>query len=141
MEKVQRDTQLSTKHTYKTKDRETRTSLKTGGEIRCSGRVSSSCSTSDTRRGTYRGNLWHRYSITVNQVIMATVNFRSDDFNLTKRNPWFSNFLVSSNPFIKEILIGTTSSGISYQIKSTRSLSGIPSLNTLKTKRFESQIK
>jgi hypothetical protein len=38
------------KHTYKTKDRVTRTSLKTGGERRCSGRVGSSCSTSDTRR-------------------------------------------------------------------------------------------
>jgi hypothetical protein len=30
--------------------RETRTPLKTGGELRCSGRVSSSCSTSGTRR-------------------------------------------------------------------------------------------
>ena len=24
-------------------------------------------------------------------------HFRSDDFNLTKKNPWFSSFLVSSN--------------------------------------------
>ena len=40
--------QRSTKHTHKTKDRVTRTSLKTGGEFRCSGRVSSSCSTSAT---------------------------------------------------------------------------------------------
>ena len=46
---VQQDKQRSTKHTYKTKDRVTRTSLKTGGELRCSGRVNSSCSTSDTR--------------------------------------------------------------------------------------------
>ena len=38
--KVQKDKQRSTKHTYKTKDRVTRTSLKTGGELRCSGRVS-----------------------------------------------------------------------------------------------------
>jgi len=38
-EKVQRDKQRSTKHTYKTKDRVTRTLLKTGGELRCSGRV------------------------------------------------------------------------------------------------------
>jgi hypothetical protein len=45
-EKVQKDKQWSTKHTYKTKDRVTRTPLKTGGELRCS----SSCSTSDTRR-------------------------------------------------------------------------------------------
>jgi len=49
-EKVQKDTQRSTKHTYKTKDWVARTPLKTGGELRCSGRVSSSCSTSDTRR-------------------------------------------------------------------------------------------
>ena len=42
--------QRSTKHTYKTKDQVTRTPLKTGGELLCSGRVSSSCSTSDTRR-------------------------------------------------------------------------------------------
>jgi hypothetical protein len=47
--KVQKDKQRSTTHTYKTKDRVTRTPLKTGGELRCSGRVSSSCSTSGTR--------------------------------------------------------------------------------------------
>ena len=47
-EKVQKDKQQSTKHTYKTKDRVT--PLKFGGELRCSGRVSSSCSTSDIRR-------------------------------------------------------------------------------------------
>jgi hypothetical protein len=40
--------QRSTKHTYKTKDRVTRTPLKTWGELRCSGRVSSSCSTGGT---------------------------------------------------------------------------------------------
>jgi hypothetical protein len=33
------------KHTHKTKDWVTRTPLKNGGELRCSGRVSSSCST------------------------------------------------------------------------------------------------
>jgi hypothetical protein len=49
-EKVHRDKQWSTKHTYKTKDRVTRTPLKTGDELRCSGRVSSSCSTSGTCR-------------------------------------------------------------------------------------------
>jgi len=48
--KVQKDKQRSTKHTYKTKDRVTRTPLNSGGELRCSGRVSSSCSTSGTRR-------------------------------------------------------------------------------------------
>ena len=49
-EKVQKDKQRSTKCTYKTNDRVTRTPLKTGGQLRCSGRVSSSCSTSETRR-------------------------------------------------------------------------------------------
>ena len=47
-EKVQKDKQRSTKHTYKT--RVTRTPLKTGDELRCSERVSSSCSTSGTLR-------------------------------------------------------------------------------------------
>jgi len=42
----QKDKQRSTKHTHKTKVRVT---LKTGGELRCSGMLSSSCSTSDTR--------------------------------------------------------------------------------------------
>ena len=48
-EKVRKDKQRSTKHTYKTKDRVTWTPLKTGGELSCSGRVGSSCSTSGTR--------------------------------------------------------------------------------------------
>ena len=48
--KIQKDKQRSTKHTYKTKDWVTWTPLKTGGELRCSGMVSSSCSTGDTRR-------------------------------------------------------------------------------------------
>jgi hypothetical protein len=46
-EKVQRDKQRSTKHTHKTEDRVTRTPFKTGVELRCSGRVSSSCSTNE----------------------------------------------------------------------------------------------
>jgi hypothetical protein len=49
-EKVQKDKQRSTKHTHKTKDRVTRTPLKTWGVLDCSGGVSSVCSTSDTRR-------------------------------------------------------------------------------------------
>ena len=36
-EKVQKDKQRSTKHTYKSEDRVTRTPLKTGGELMCSG--------------------------------------------------------------------------------------------------------
>jgi len=49
-EKVQKDKQRSTKHSHKNKDRVTRTPLKTGGGLWFSGRVSSSCLTSGTRR-------------------------------------------------------------------------------------------
>jgi len=69
------------------------TQLKTGGELRCSRRVSSSCSTWGTRHVTLVTNLvistwmrkgsdlwqaeyihdhlWHRYSVAVNQVMVA----------------------------------------------------------------------
>ena len=95
-EKVQKDKQRYTKYTYKTKDRVTRAPLRIGGELRWSGRVSISCSTSGTSRvnlvtnpvisrewgkdrevlatsGTYPGHFWHRYSVAVNQVMVATV--------------------------------------------------------------------
>ena len=39
--------------TLETKDRVTRTPLKTGGELMCSGRLNSSCTTSGTRRVTF----------------------------------------------------------------------------------------
>ena len=42
--------------THETKDRAKRTPLKIGGELRCSGRASSSCSTCGTRRGTLTTN-------------------------------------------------------------------------------------
>ena len=48
-EKGQKDKQRSTNHTHKTKDRVTRTPLKSGGERRYS-RVISFCSTSGTCR-------------------------------------------------------------------------------------------
>ena len=32
----------------------------------------------------------------------VTINFRSDDFNLTNRNPWFSSFLVSTYPLSRK---------------------------------------
>jgi len=51
IEKIQKNKQRSIKHTYNAKDRVTRTSLKTGGEPRYSGRVScfSSMHTSSIR--------------------------------------------------------------------------------------------
>jgi hypothetical protein len=54
-EKVQKDKQRSAKYTHITKVRVTRTPIKTGCELRFSGSVSSSCSISDTRRVTDRG--------------------------------------------------------------------------------------
>jgi hypothetical protein len=48
--KVQKDNQRSTKHKHKSTDRVTQTSIKTGGVLRCSGRVRSSCSNSGTHR-------------------------------------------------------------------------------------------
>jgi len=102
-EKVQSDTHRFTKHTYKTKDRVTRTPLTTGGELRCSGKVGYYCST----RGLVnlvtnpvisrewgkclgqvehiRCHLWHIYSITVNQVMVATVTFSKGWLQLDKK--------------------------------------------------------
>ena len=50
MTKRKKDKQRSTKHTHQTKYRVTRTPLKIGGELRCSGMVGNSCSTSGTSR-------------------------------------------------------------------------------------------
>ena len=49
-QKEQKDKQRCGKYTHKIKDAVTRTPLKTWDEHRCPGMVSSSCSTSDTRR-------------------------------------------------------------------------------------------
>jgi hypothetical protein len=46
----QKDKKWSTRYTHKTKDRVTRTQLKTGGELRCLRKGKRSCYTSDTRR-------------------------------------------------------------------------------------------
>ena len=80
---------------------------KTGGELRCSGRIGSSCSLVTipvishewerdwkvfTTSGTYTWSF-------VTQMFSNCEP--SDDFNLTNRNPWFSSFLVSSNPLLR----------------------------------------
>jgi len=44
-----KDKQRSINYTHKAKDRVTRTTLKTGDELRCSGWAGGSCSTSGTR--------------------------------------------------------------------------------------------
>ena len=59
-----------------------------------------------------RGHLGHKYSIAVNQVMVTTVKFRSDDQQLP----------CQQQPSIKEMLIGITSSGISYHLRDIYSI-------------------
>ena len=42
----------------------------------------------------FRTHLRHRFSDTVNQVIITTVNVGSNDFNTINSNPWISGYLV-----------------------------------------------
>jgi hypothetical protein len=118
-QKVHRDKQRSTKHTYKTKDRVTRTPLRTGCELRSSGREGSSWCTSGIRRVNLVTNSVIIRELGKAREVLTTSGtypwscvthiFHSGqpshgDFNLTKRNPWFSNFLVSNNPLSKKSL-------------------------------------
>ena len=123
-EKVQKDKQRSTKHTHQTKDRVTWTPLKTRGELRCSGRVSSSCCTIGTRRvnivtkpvisrewgkdrkvftisGIYPWSFVTRIFHDVNQVMLVTVKCLKWWFQVYPQEPSVQYFLVSSNPLSK----------------------------------------
>ena len=77
--------QRSTKLTYKTKDRVTQTPLKTGGELRCAGRVGNSCSTSGTRR----------VNLVTNPVSSVSHYQRSNKKPNYKTGP----FIITSSPF------------------------------------------
>jgi hypothetical protein len=59
--------------------------------------VSSNSSIMLTTSGTYP---WS----SVTQIFHRGDDRKSDDFNLTKRNPWFSSFLVSSHPLSRKSL-------------------------------------
>jgi hypothetical protein len=76
--KGQKDKQRSIAHTYKTKDRVTRTPLKIGGELMCSGRVGSSCSTSGTRR----------VNLVTNTVISREWGKNRELFTTSGTYPW-----------------------------------------------------
>jgi hypothetical protein len=82
--KVQKVKQRSTKHTYKTKDRVTRTPIKTWGELRCSRRVSSSCSTSDTRR----------VNLVTHPVISHEPGNEREVFTTSGTYPWSSHVIL-----------------------------------------------
>jgi len=101
---VQKDKQRPTKHTHKTKDRVTRTPLKVGGELRCSGRVSSSCSTSDTCRVNLITNLVISHEWEKDRELFTTLmyNHTSKCYHIAKKTTLFvceiqqlwSNFLI-----------------------------------------------
>jgi hypothetical protein len=63
---------------YKTKDGVTRTPLKTVGELRCFGRVNSSCSNSDTRR----------VNLVTNPVISHERGKNREVFTTSGTYPW-----------------------------------------------------
>jgi hypothetical protein len=74
-ENVQKDKQRSRKHTYKIKDRVSQTPLNSGGELRCSGRVGSSCSTSDTRRVNLFTNPMIRATCSISSILCRHFTF------------------------------------------------------------------
>jgi hypothetical protein len=41
-------------------------------------------------------------SVTVNQCMMVTINFRSDELNSTAVNLWFSSSLLNNNPLTRK---------------------------------------
>ena len=93
---------------YKTKDRVTRTPLKTGGELGCSGRIGSSCSTSGTRRDTlsssYRAAFtWHECDIfkTLNTYLpLVSCVFYSSSTCTQKTRIWRGTEIINYVLFI-----------------------------------------
>ena len=75
-EKEQKDKQWSTKHTYKTNDRVTRTPLKPGGELRCSGREAVPASINNLFSPWY-GQVFAQSAVDYNRSLISMyVNFR-----------------------------------------------------------------
>ena len=106
----------------------------------CYRKVCRSWSTSDTRRvnivtnpiisrewvkdhevltisETYRLSLWHRYPLVVTQVMVVTVAFSKWWLHLYQKEPLISVASVLATSSDKEILIGATSSEISYHLR------------------------
>jgi hypothetical protein len=79
---------MAKKNNKRTKDRVTRTPLKTRGELRCSGRVSSSCSTIKEEKLALGLELWV-FNTTFNtiSVIIAAVRYIGGGNQSTQRNP------------------------------------------------------
>ena len=102
--------------------------------------VCNSCSPSDTRvtlvantmwsimieKGTslwlrqiehIHGNLWYRYSLTVNQVVVATVQLSKWWLQLSNYGPLVQHLPYWQQPFFNPNMIGITSSWISCQLR------------------------
>ena len=91
----QKEKQLSTKH-YKqkqTKDRATRIKLKTVGELRCSGRVSSSCSTCGTLHVIRVTNPVISYEWGKDRIVITINGTYINRFNDIRNASLRSNFL------------------------------------------------
>ena len=58
-------------------------------------------------------SLWHRYTITVNHVMVVTVTFSKWWLHLRQKKPLISVASMLAESSIKEILIGATNSRIS----------------------------
>jgi hypothetical protein len=98
-----KDKQQSTKHIHKTKDRATRTPLKTGRKFMCSRRVSSSCSNSSTHRVTF--------SLAINAVL-DILSLCCVVFCFSSSCVWFR--IVVSNAYCVVILFCVSSSCVHY---------------------------
>ena len=92
-EKGQKDKQWSTKHTHKTKDIVSRTPLKTEGERRYSGMVSSSCSTGGNRRVAVVTNLVisHEWG-TDRRVLRQVEHIRDKSVFVVRQVSWWSQY-------------------------------------------------
>ena len=74
------------------------------------------------------GSVYDKWNI---PVVICDTYFITVNINLTTRNTWFSSFLVNSNS-LKEILIGTTSSGKSYHLRDIYFIKGSHEMKSLR---------
>jgi hypothetical protein len=97
MKKDKRTNNHLQKHTHKTKYRVTGTSLKIGGELRSSERVSSSCSTSGTRRVTLVTNpvISHALMLNLTMYINILLCILLKRYNIWSLSPSWCSIEVS----------------------------------------------
>jgi len=94
--------------THKTKDRVIRTQLKPGGELKCSRRVNSSCSTSGTRR----------VNLVTNPVISREWGEDREVFTISGTYPWYYKYYIMFK--IVGLLTGTKMNYVSLLLCYTK---------------------